>query len=222
MLGSVVYVVTGDAKKGSIAVEGKALRSWECTFVSTNTLRLNKGTGKGYVLGDGAVDPKQMQDAMELKNPPEFLRFSESFPEKLAALKGKNYLALEGVFADSDFALPVKRIGLDTKVNLPFEVKVDGKLEIKGTSGVAEGAWDPMAINLTSKSRPQGTLKTCTIENTQLELVDLNMRDGVLKTKQFGDIEVVVEGQLQFSMIGTVKQMRDIRQWLGTYRRTSN
>lgn len=62
------------------------------------------------------------------------------------------------------------------------------------TSGVASGEWDPALLTFDPPIFATGSFKFIKYKDTQIELIDNNITNGRIKTKDFGDFIVLLHG----------------------------
>ncbi|MCX6278608.1 MAG: hypothetical protein NT004_10970 [Bacteroidetes bacterium] len=62
------------------------------------------------------------------------------------------------------------------------------------TSGVASGAWDPALLSFDPPIYASGSFKSIKYKDTPIELMDNKIKNGIIKTKIFGDFIVLLHG----------------------------
>ena len=95
-----------------------------------------------------------------------------------------------------------------TKKNLPFRFAVYGKLSTSGTfSPGLDGEFHPIKL-----VHPSGSVIRLTCDGANVELVNGDLKDGIIATKEFGELEVF-DGPNGLEVHGTDTQRRAIEQY---------
>ncbi len=103
------------------------------------------------------------------------------------------------------------------RVSLPFDsIEADVDLHIPpGTEGKpsGDGAWPP-SIVFDPPVHPLGEVRWLRIEKKDVPLESTELKDGMLKTKEFGDLELVMLGPSRLELHATRAQISKIEDWL--------
>jgi hypothetical protein len=103
------------------------------------------------------------------------------------------------------------------RIKLPFEViRADLDIEIpSGTEGrfTGDGEWPPRMI-FDPPVHPLGHVRSLQIENRDVALRSTELTDGMLATRDFGEIEFILLGPGQIEARATRKQIGKIEKWI--------
>ncbi len=103
------------------------------------------------------------------------------------------------------------------RIQLPFEViRADLDIEIpSGTEGrfAGDGEWPPRMI-FDPPVHPLGHVRSLQIDDMDVELRSSELTDGMLATRDFGEIEFILLGPGQIEARATRKQIVKIEKWI--------
>lgn len=103
------------------------------------------------------------------------------------------------------------------RIKLPFEVlRADFDIEIpSGTEGrfAGEGEWPPRMI-FDPPVHPLGHVRSLQIEERDVALRSTELTNGMLATRDFGEIEFILLGPGQIEARATRKQIVKIEKWI--------
>ena len=197
------YVISLSSNKngGVISVESKGLEvaSHKFNIVDSKTIHIHDATGECYN-GD-IMSGEEWQALFQLKAPPENLIFTNVPLGGEQTAISTDAIFMAGLFSikDAPFSIPLRRIKPQTRIPLPFEITVDWRVEVpKGVelSLGGDGLWGAAMLNAKFKEpvHPIGYVKSLQIEGHQVALENTQLDEGLLSTKEFGDIEFFLLG----------------------------
>lgn len=156
------------------------------------------GVSRGiHVLGNGALNPRVFVDILRLVDPPKTLQLLEKgdLPTPPFATEGQSVVFLGGLIEGFP-TVPMLGIEDGQRIELSFQ-PVDGDVDLEMGDFLARGAQDGATIgNFTAlkPQRPQGSINSLSIAGHDIALESPTLRDGMLTTRDFGDLEVLVTG----------------------------
>ena len=80
------------------------------------------------------------------------------------------------------------------KAELPFEAYIKLKIPEGAKSRVPEGVWDPSAAIFDPPIHPLGTIDTLKLYNKVIPLKIKELKEGIISTNDFGEIEIFLTG----------------------------
>ena len=103
------------------------------------------------------------------------------------------------------------------RMPLPFKsVSLDGSIDLRGAKvTMKDGLWGVQAMRFREPVHPDGSIRSLTIDGHKVPLVSKDLRKGILSTRFFGDLEVIMHGPTESKCLATRAQIRNIRDWIG-------
>ena len=102
----------------------------------------------------------------------------------------KNTSASENEPPDSEPAKPAVRVKMDLALVADVSLRIP-----QGTvSKVPAGLWDPSAADFDPPVHPLGTVESLKLNGKDIPLASKELKDGLLTTVGFGEIEVFLKG----------------------------
>ena len=217
----IFYVISLDPKTstGNLAAEylGKTIREYKFTVTGPNEIQLNGAKREKAHLVEGEyIDMTKVYDALRLSDAPSKLRFevnSESQKEKSLKVYG---LIQFGNGAE-ETPIAITWITEEDRTIIPFkDVVADLKLSYGPVTGSVSPDMDPSKGTFDSLIHPSGQVNNLKIGGKSVPLIDSNFKDGLLRTKDFGDFELVMAGSSegQRTFLVTRSQIIKIAKWL--------
>jgi hypothetical protein len=226
---NIYYVITHDpdASEGKLVVEakGKTLHEYKFTVSAPNEIQIAGATEGPHVFTGAYVDMKVFAGVFQLNKPPKTLRMEPDNTVKAPGAEGGRNLRVTGLFRhenDKDlkdrYAL-LERMSETSRTLLPFEdVKAGLRLRFDNVLGSVSPDMDPSKTTFKTLVHPSGQVNHLKINGRVVELIDPHLKDGMLRTRDFGDFELLSAGTRpgQTVFFVTRSQIHRIARWLGT------
>lgn len=206
----IYYVITlgPEVNYGNINAEskGRIVSSHKFKIVDSATVNIENGTAGCY---DGeAMDGNGWNRLFQLHNPPKELQFIKPI--------SKDLIHISGIICDAGKTvdIPLVRINETTRLLLPFNIKIDWHVTVPNNVELImqDGPWPQVLYNAKYKTpvHPTGYAKALTIEGQPISIANGEIKEGILHTDDYGDIEFLMTSSSSSEVWATRAQIKAI------------
>jgi len=221
----VLWDISCDTNKGTgtliVEVKGKKVAELPFDVSATNRIEIRGGTiPLPHLITGETVDYEALGKKVHLTPPPQGIIF------KPYARETTNGTAVGGLYV-CDFlkfesereATPILFTALEAgeRMLLPFgDIVATQELKFGGVIGTVGADMNPASGSFTEFVHPEGRVTALSIQGRKVEIADPNLKNGILTTKEFGGVELVMAGlsEHQRAFLATREQIQAIAKWL--------
>jgi hypothetical protein len=201
--------------KGTLTVElmGKTLRQHKFSIIDSEHIRIDGASRKtAYEFKGKYIDMKKVADVYLLADPPQTFQLNADKSDDRSLLI-RGLVQLGAV----DSPVGISRLSETERTILPFK-NMEADLNLTYGNVVGSVSGDPSKSNFQKPIHPSGQVNNLKINGRLIVLVDPNLKDGMLQTRDFGSFKVIMmgTGEGQTAIFVTRSQIKMIAKWLET------
>ena len=212
---SIYLLVSYEDGAGLLRVEKAGLIAHRYVFDVTGPRSIRIRGAKGAPSSITEFSLADIKAIAGLQDPPPDIRLEIRDTEPRGEARGQTRLTLHGLLDTQTEVFSYYRVEEDRRVNLPFaEIKADVRLEVpEGAEGVfaQDGAWGVRNIRFKEPIHPIGEVRSLSINGSPIVLERTQLVGGMLRTRDFGEMEVLLTSPFEFSILVTRPQVDAIR-----------
>ena len=220
----IMWEISYDSENGTgtiqVETKGRPIRNLQFTVGEHDQLIISEASRQPtYVISGEMVNMGDIEDLFLLSDPPKSIKFSPVFSETTnpQTLKGLDLIDFIQ-FNDGD-SIPILLESLkdSDRILMPFENVVAAfDLSFKNVTSSVSFDMNPSKGTFDKLIHPDGKVSELSINGKTVEIEDPVLKDGLFKTKLFGDVELVMAGlsEEQKAFMITNSQLKSIAVWL--------
>lgn len=213
---SVFLLVSYEDGTGVLRIEkgGRIAHTYFFDVTAPRAIRLRDAHGQPVTAEKFSL--AKIQAIVALDNPPPEIRLEVAEPDPEDPEQTRRKLTLYGLLSEDSEVCSYLGVASDQLVNLPF-ASIEADLDLTIPDGTEarfaenSGVWGMIEMRFPEPVHPGGEVRSLAIDELDVALVETTLVEGMLKTRDFGELEVLMLGPSNIAMRATRSQIEAIR-----------